>query len=900
MSPLVVEQQKNISCLVLILDKKSVLGNSLSLVLKNHGQVVLVGEHKPQEAESILFLPYGIHIPEIPEEKYTHVFLIIENTQELSDLLPNISKKTTDDKSRLLIVLHKEIFKEETINKIKEYSTDSTIIGVGDIFGCSLLQKKENIIDQIFYNAKNKKSIVLPEMGLKKLYPVEFEDVVKELLKIAFSQMPSEKIIFIGVPQPVTLLGVAHSIQKVDPLLKIDFIDQENPQVDFLLPEKKESVLSEEYAVFQKIQASYEIYQKEKSKTKKEHTEEYEVFTPLVKKKNKASFFNFFLSFILGVIFLPVLTAFACIIISGVLLFFAQKSFVAGNFTKANFLVKNVNFFISLEKESKELVLFEVDPIGLREKFSFLENAISTEAVIANTINDMSESVIFFVDSYKHKKALSKADTVKQSAIIKNSLFNIQELPNSFLVSLIQKDLLEKKFKSLQNVFAVIDSVPYLFGDKTEKTYLILFQNNSELRPGGGFIGSYGLLKIKNNIFDATFSLHDVYDADGQLKGHIEPPFPIRRYLPSEHLYLRDSNFSPDFTKNAFEAALILQKETGDVVDGVIGVDLSFARDLIDSAGGVYVPTYNESVTKENMFLLTEKHAEKNFFPGSSQKKDFLSSLFGALILKLKNINQLKIGEDIIKGIGEKHILFAFSNPSLQDLFTANGFSSSFWDARKEEKGRVNDYFNLSEANLGINKVNYYIDRKISQQVTVDNSGSILEKTIIDYKNNSLTTQWSGGIYKNYLRIFLPLQTNLISIAIDGQEQKITPAINDFLIYEKKDFITPVGLEVNQAIEGNKNMYGFLVSVEPQAEKKIEISYTLSQKININDLVFKYNLLIFKQPGTENYSHDLSISYPNSFIPLLISEGGKKSIQSVDFPLVIDADKNLEVTFSKK
>src|SRR3989344_5241553 len=113
-----------------------------------------------------------------------------------------------------------------------------------------------------------------------------------------------------------------------------------------------------------------------------------------------------------------------------------------------------------------------------------------------------------------------------------------------------------------------------------------------ELRPGGGFIGSYGLLTFsKGKITD--FSIHDVYDADGQLKGHIEPPFPIRRYLPQIHWYMRDSNWDVDFAKAASTSAYFLNAETGKTVDGVIGVDLSFVKNLLSVTGPITVSDYN-------------------------------------------------------------------------------------------------------------------------------------------------------------------------------------------------------------------------------------------------------------------------------------------------------------------
>src|SRR5258706_15817855 len=65
----------------------------------------------------------------------------------------------------------------------------------------------------------------------------------------------------------------------------------------------------------------------------------------------------------------------------------------------------------------------------------------------------------------------------------------------------------------------LIKIAPDLLGMKNKKTYLLLFQNNAELRPGGGFIGSYGLAVINKGKLQ-QLTIHNTYDADGQLKKH--------------------------------------------------------------------------------------------------------------------------------------------------------------------------------------------------------------------------------------------------------------------------------------------------------------------------------------------------------------------------------------------
>lgn len=55
--------------------------------------------------------------------------------------------------------------------------------------------------------------------------------------------------------------------------------------------------------------------------------------------------------------------------------------------------------------------------------------------------------------------------------------------------------------------------------------------------------------------------------------------------------------------------------------DGVIGVDLSFVKNILSVVGPVKVSDYNQTVNADNFFQIAQAHAENDFFPGSTQKK---------------------------------------------------------------------------------------------------------------------------------------------------------------------------------------------------------------------------------------------------------------------------------------
>jgi hypothetical protein len=399
------------------------------------------------------------------------------------------------------------------------------------------------------------------------------------------------------------------------------------------------------------------------------------------------------------------------------------------------------------------------------------------------------------------------------------------------------------------------------------------------------------------------FKIYDVYDADGQLRAHIEPPFAIRRHLPSVNWYLRDSNFNIDFSKGAVASAIFLNSEMHQPVDGVVGVDLSFIRNLVSITGPVDVLDYKETVNADNFYQVTQSHAEKDFFPGSTQKKDFLRSFYNSLSTTLndnKKISYLSLLNVLAKSIYEKHVIFAFNNPNQQAIFSVNGWSSSLTDDRKEENGNINDFIGVNEANLGANKVNYFITRSLSQKVNISEDGTVSESLTIAIKNTAEESLLEKGIYKNYLRIITPLNSKLKTIVIDGKEQKIIDAIIDPAVYEKKNFKAPVGFEVQKENQGKNTIYGFLVILNQKDLKTIQIQYDLDEKIDLTKNETNYSLKVFKQPGIDTFPYEFSLSYPENLLFVKgsaeIKNEGNKSI----FSSQITQDLVITVNLSPK
>lgn len=873
---------------ILIVDQEGFFGSALAEQLSDHAVTVFVSRKIPPNDSSVIHIPFHHTIPSIPDGVYASTVYVF--SPHTKDLLEPLMQKSAMDKGNFFIVVPYQLLPLAR-EVLQEKKTQGHLVVLGDVFG-----GENSEIDEWLTEVKKTKKIALPRMGLRAWRPVLFADAVDAICRLCLISHTEKKTYLIAPNHSITQLTLAHGLQKIDPLLRIDFA-KDDKESGNTFPDG--TYVLKEYAALAKIQKEYKdkIIQEETDKPARALSQPP---SNRKSKKKKGAAVWFVLYSLAVFISMPALLMVFSALLARMLLFSSVDDLKQGKFSSALRKVEAAQINISFSQFSVSLTKRELSVIGQSDKL----NSIAQQLLLASlAVETVTEGVTGAqkLQNVLSGTSLKPTDDIRDGTNeLRNSLVLLQKLQTYPIPKFYEQSrlLLNANYPLLETI---INGLPQLVGTDGDREYLVLFQNNTELRPGGGFIGSYGLLKLSHGKFK-SFTIHDVYDADGQLKGHVEPPFAIRRYIPLEHLYLRDSNFDIDFLESAKQASLMLNAETGERVDGVIGVDLSFVKNLLSALGDVYVPGYNQNVTADNFFLLTEQHAEKNFFPGSSQKKDFLSALFSALQEKITSANKTayeKIAEGVFKSVREKHLLFAFSGEDVEAPFGVNGFSSTIIDDRPLTNAAINDYLGISEANVGGNKVNYYVRRSVTQKVYVSSQGIVRESLQLTLQNTS-TGKWPGGDYKNYLRFILPKGTTLDTVVINNEVQKTIPAITEPNVYESILFSPPAGLEVNKTEEHGKTVFGFLVSTPSQKTTTITLSYTLPGVVALSQSLPKYSLQIFKQPGVDDIPYLLQVSFPQVFSLLTSSETVESKKQTITMKKDVLQDSLFEATFARQ
>ncbi len=891
---------------VLIVDElgeiSTVLINSLlshGCLISYYGREKKEAFHYLQEKNNFLYLDSFSEVEPLKKIDY-FFYLAAENDPKLlkeDDLL----WLTEKFRCRTLIVSPFAYAAVERYSAmVKERWLNLRLVVFDCLFGPRI---KSGILAKLFRAGIGGNQISLAESSEKKLFPLSAAALSQEIIRLIFAADTKSKVYFLQ-GEEITLGDFASLVKKYCPNLGISFLGKEperqittgeweNLKVQEALEERIEETADwfERNLPEESVPAEVPIFETEigpKTTEKKKEPQR-----PKAALSRKIIFGVSLFLLLTGLFFVLPLILTGALGVLGVKEL--EKTKVALNQGNLSLAIKRNDSCLKILNLSQKVVL-TTSPfyalIGLGKKMEAVSETLLFSQNISESIKfsllagqDLMKWSGEFMNGGGGNKeevlgsvkanlasAYGEASLAQLSLAKAEAGFKLFRETGQF--EKVRKDLpqLREGLLKVQNLLTVL---PKLLGFSGRKTYLLLFQNNAELRPTGGFIGSFGLLNLENGKL-IDLEVFDVYQADGQLKGHVEPPAKLKEYLGEAGWYLRDSNWDPDFTISAQRAQWFLDKEMQASVDGTIAVTLEAVRQLVAAMGEVIVPEYQEKINQENLFQKAEYYAELGTFPGSTQKKDFLGSLSQALFEKMKNAKDqelVNLGGAFFNSLEQKEIMLYFNDPEVESVANNLNWGGRIRSYQPASSGQpiLADFLFINEANVGINKANFFVQRKIDHLISLNREGKIEEKLTLTYDNQSPSESWPAGRYKSYLRLYLPLGTKVTSVLMTDPKNPGLWLPFDWHFFDSSE-------------EHGKSLFGFLFEIPYKTKSKIEIKYELDRPVDLSKKLTSYLLLLQKQSGAYPSSYTLSFLYPENLVPVRV------------IPSAVVGDKQLLVT----
>ncbi len=337
---------------------------------------------------------------------------------------------------------------------------------------------------------------------------------------------------------------------------------------------------------------------------------------------------------------------------------------------------------------------------------------------------------------------------------------DVQVLPGGQQASFVKaRETIGTALAGLDEFQRLVPVLTEVLGGNGARTYLIEQVNPAELRPGGGFMGTYSVLRADHGALKLVksgnaYDLSDPRPVQGQA-GYVAPPPPFRALIGDKSWSFIDSNFFPDFPSNAQVAESFAQPRLGMSIDAVISIDYYTAAKMLELTGPLQVPGYRLTLDANN-FIPQLIEGE---LVGSASHKALLGAIAGPLMERVATLPPerwpafLAALNDLATG---RHLQVYFNSVTVENEIRRFGWSGDLNPTASHE------FMAEVESNLGGNKSNYFVSRHYT--VVLSRSGGTLHhKVTVDLVNNMPYFYRPNEYYAAYIRLFVPEMASALS-----------------------------------------------------------------------------------------------------------------------------------------
>lgn len=559
--------------------------------------------------------------------------------------------------------------------------------------------------------------------------------------------------------------------------------------------------------------------------------------------------------------------------------------------TKYSFLQKVISAvpIVNNEIKSRQKLIAAGQEISLGNTYLLkgLSETRNTSSTLTQNLGLVGDHLTYSLPHYQ--TALNQLNDVDSDILP----FEYQDTFKEFRV------LFNVYVKDLESIAKLNTAVQEIFGGKGLRRYLLIFQNPAEIRPTGGFMGSFALLDIKDgNIVNIDIPAGGSYDLQGQLSEYVAPPTPL--LLSNKRWEFQDANWFPDFPASAQKISWFYRHSRGLTADGVIAINASVLNRLLSILGPVAAEGRNLVLDKDNALATIQDIVEFGPEKKDNKPKQILSDLAPVFIENFKKMDPqsvLPLLANLEEALQQKEIQAYFADDNTQKTIKEFGWSGEIINSNGEQ-----DYLMVVNTNIQGQKSDARIKQSISHQAVVQPDGTILDSVVISRQHMGIPDEkLYGQTNIDYVRLYVPEGSELVRASgFIWPDEKMFRVPDPWtkkdtaLSVLEKEITTDSLSGTRVTTEFGKTAFGNWIITEPGQTTQVQFIYKLPFKawqdgtdsnlsnwakiFQMQTPTSKYQLIAQKQSGVES-EFESQIIYPEGWTPIW-EEGADSSAAS--------------------
>ena len=510
---------------------------------------------------------------------------------------------------------------------------------------------------------------------------------------------------------------------------------------------------------------------------------------------------------------------------------------------------------------------------------------------------------------------LREAQTSVEEAVQARSRIDVNRL--SPRVREAMTNYVDKMLPWMQDGIIIANEFPRMLGasDEGPKTYLLLAQNEDELRPTGGFITAAGTLLLQDGQI-SSLKFEGSGNLDNWDKAYPSAPWQLQQYMNSPVLVLRDTNWFVDYPTAALYAEYLYSYQNDHSVDGVIAFDQHLLIEILRATGPVEVEGSSELIDANNV---VEYMRAQKVPPGGSSNpnsvswdsKAFINKLTSSLLKRLLggDFKWEQLALVLVQALDEHHVLFQFDNPALTPVLVRRG-----WDGAV--RPGTGDFLMMAEFNVGFNKTNAVVESQLAYEVNLSDvkapsawlsvkhvnhavtlpclPSHYMQQTLIGENEQYFESDYPiDRCYWSYIRVYTAPGVELLNA--NPQTIPAESMILDQAVPPQVDVLGPED-EIQEA-QG----FGFLKLVQGGETVETNLRFGLPASVlkqPAGSDSWSYQLRVQKQPGTLAVPFTIRIQLPEGAVVQSMPVGAAFENGVILLETTLRVDLELEIVFT--